>query len=240
MTGETLADRRIVVTRASPQARPLRDAIADLGGEVISLPLLEIQDAADGGTALLANLGSLTTKDWLVALSPNGARRIIEHIEPNACRLAVVASGTAAVFEQAGWTVDLLPEIPSSQGLLDAFDDLVVDGRVLVAQAEGGRRNLVEGLRERGVAADSVIAYRNIAPVVDDDALQAARAGDTVVFASPSAVVRYVELVGTTPIDSVCIGSVTAASARGAGFRVTVASAPTTEALITALCLESA
>ncbi|MDW3177622.1 MAG: uroporphyrinogen-III synthase [Acidimicrobiia bacterium] len=240
MTTEALAGRRIVVTRASTQARPLRDAIVDLGGEVISLPLLEIRDAADGGTALLAHLGSLTANDWLVALSPNGARRIVEHIEPNTCRLAAVASGTAAVFEKAGWTVNLLPDNPSSQGLLDAFDDLVVDGRVLVAQAEGGRTNLVDGLRERGVAADSVIAYRNIAPVVDDEAVQAARGGDTVVFASPSAVVRYVELVGTTPVDSVCIGSVTAASARGAGFHVTAASAPTVEALITALCLKSA
>ncbi len=235
-----LAGRRIVVTRASTQARPLRDAIVDLDGEVLSLPLLEIRDAVDGGSALLTELRSLRDKDWLVALSPNGARRIVEHIEPNSCRLAVVASGTATVFEKAGWTVNLLPEIPSSQGLLDAFDDLVVDGRVLVAQAEGGRRNLVDGLRKRGIAADSVIAYRNIAPIVDDDAVQAALGGDTVVFASPSAVVRYVELVGRTPIHAVCIGSVTAASARGAGFRVTVASSPTTEALITALCLERA
>jgi len=235
MNTSALAGRRIVVTRALRQAAPLAEAIVKLGGLVVSLPLLEIRDASDGGAELRERLALLGPKDWLVVLSPNGASRIVGHVQPGTCKLAVVASGTASVFRDAGWVVDLLPETASSSGLLAAFQDVTIDGQVLIAQAEGGRENLLDGLRARAIDVRSVVAYRNLAPVVEASAVNAACAGDTVVFASPSAVVRYVETVGVVPIDAVCIGSVTAASARNAGFSVTEACAPTTAALIDAL-----
>lgn len=231
----SFAGRRIVITRARAQAEPLSEAITALGGEVIALPLLEIRDAEDGGEDLRANLSALSHDDWLVVLSPNGARRVVGELDPDVCHLAVVASGTAAVLEDAGWRVDLLPATPSSDGLLESFADRSIEGTVLIAQAEGGRRNLHDGLRELGVDVRTVVAYRNLAPVVDERAVEHARGGDTVVFASPSAVKRYTETVGIVPVDAVCIGSVTATSADAAGFTVTIATAPTTDAMLAAL-----
>lgn len=231
----TLVGRRVVVTRAEAQARPLVAEIVGRGGVVVELPLLEIADPVDGGRELRRALDELHRDDWLVVLSPNGARRVVDVVGPNVCRLAVVAGGTAAVFEDADWTVDLLPATPSSDGLLEAFETVDVGSRVLIAQAEGGRTVLADGLRERGERVEVVIAYRNRAPSIDMTKVDQARSGDTVVFASPSAVDRYVEVVGVVPTRAVCIGSVTASTARDAGFTVTTATEPTVDALVTAI-----
>ncbi len=235
MTMGPLAGRRVVVTRAVTQAQPLIDSIEELGGVAIALPLLEIRDAADGGAALREELAALRRDDWLVVLSPNGAQRIVDQIAPNSCRLAVVASGTAAVFEAEGWVVELTPVVAASEGLLDALSGVDVEGRVVIAQAEHGRPLLSEGLRRQGLDVRVVQAYRNLAPSVDESVVDAARKADTVVFTSPSAVARYVDIVGMEPSVAVCIGAVTAEAAEAAGFDVVAATAPTLEALLSAL-----
>lgn len=235
-----LGGRRIVVTRAVPQAEPLVAAIRAGDGQAIELPLLEIVEPEDEGAALRDALAELREGDWLVVLSPNGARRVVEHAEaalltPGACSIAVIASGTGAVLEAAGWTVHLRPDAASSEGLLSAFDTITIHGRVLIAQAETGRTVLADGLMERGVEVQTVTAYRNVMPALDPDAVVAAREADTVVFASPSAVDRYVAHVGVEPKAAVCIGGVTAASAMTAGFEITIAPEPTLAAILALL-----
>lgn len=229
-----LAGRQIVVTRATPQAAPLVAAIEERGGEVIALPLLEILDAEDGGAALRDALAELTDRDWLVVLSPNGARRVVENADAAllTCFIAVIASGTGAVLESAGWMVHLRPDAASSEGLLTAFDTVRVGGRVVIAQAEVGRTVLADGLRERGIDVSTVAAYRNVMPELDPERVERALAADTVVFASPSAVDRYTEHVGTTPTKALCIGGVTAARALTLGYDLSIAPEPTVDAIV--------
>ena len=235
----SLDGQRIVVTRAVPQAASLIEAIEAHGGVAIPLPLLEIIDAEDGGTGLGVALSALGAGDWLVVLSPNGARRVLANA-PAADRtarpkLAVIASGTQRVFANAGWDADLIPEVPSSVGLLGAFEGTMFDGRVLIAQAENGRVELRNGLAARGVDVDTVTAYRNVMPELDPAMVDAARNADVVVFASPSAVERYAGHVSGTPAQAVCIGGVTAETADNLAFTVKIATAPTVEAIVTAL-----
>lgn len=235
MNNPVLAGRRIVVTRAVAQGQPLVDAIRLHGGEVVVLPLIEIRDAEDGGAELRDCLRALTKDDWLVVLSPNGASRVVSLLGPDSCRLAVIASGTGSVFVDAGWTIDLMPETASSEGLLEDFGSVEVRGRVLIAQAEGGRTVLADGLRARGVDVEVAVAYRNVVPTIDEHVVDAARKADSVVFASPSAVRRYADVVGVIPANAVCIGTVTAAEAAQAGFEVSTAASPTTDAQLAAL-----
>lgn len=235
MNESLFAHRRIVVTRAVAQGQPLVDQIERLGGESVVLPLIEIRDAEDDGDALRRVVCSLESDDWLVVLSPNGSTRVVPLLAPGTCKLAVIASGTGSAFVEAGWTIDLMPETASSEGLLEVFGSVELHGRVVIAQAEGGRQVLADGLRSRGVDVDTVVAYRNMVPTIDERAVDAARGADTVVFASPSAVRRYVDAVGVLPRSAVCIGSVTAAEATQAGFEVSIASAPTTDAQLAAL-----
>ena len=225
-----------MVTRAKPQAEGLTKQIERCGGVAIGLPLLEIIDAEDGGVALLDAVGRLEADDWLVLLSPNGARRVVTAAtHPKRSQLAVIATGTAAVFEHAGWSVDLVPEVASSVGLLEAFGEVEINGRVVIAQAENGRAELAEGLRAQGVEVEVVIAYRNVMPPLDGDVAMAAADSDVVVFASPSAVERYIQSVGSIPSAAVCIGAVTAAAATEAGFEVVMCGAPTVDEIIEAL-----
>ena len=228
-----LSGKSVVVTRAEPQAQSLLAAIDAEGGSPIALPLLEIVDAADRGAAMFDAIEQLSADDWLVVLSPNGSRRIVAGSRPaDYPLLAVIAGGTAAPFLEAGWSVDLQPEVASSAGLLTAFAEVEISGRVLIAQAENGRRELAEGLVERGVIVEVVTAYRNVMPKLDEAAKTAALDADVVVFASPSAVERYVSHIGDAPKRAVCIGGVTASSARTAGFDVLVSPQPTVEAIV--------
>lgn len=224
-----------MVTRSTTQAGSLVDAIRQRGGLAVELPLLDIQDVTDGGAALREALNRLTADDWLVVLSPNGSVRVVDHLEVGMCHLAAIGSGTAAAFERAGWTVDLLPDEASSEGLASAFTNVAVRGRVVIVQAEGGREILTDILRSRGIDVEVVIAYRNLIPPVGEEMIKTAQMADTVIFASPSAVDRYVAAAGVNPAGAVCIGSVTAASARGAGFDVHVSEASTVDSLVRAL-----
>lgn len=224
---------RVVVTRAAPQAAPLIAAIEDLGGAPVPLPLLELVDAEDGGAALREAVNGVSEADWLVVLSPNGAVRLPDGPFPG--KVAAIASGTAGALNEMGYTVDLVPEVASSVGLLDAFAATEFAGRVIIAQAEVGRPELADGLRERGVEVQVVAAYRNVMPEASPAVMAAALEADVVVFASPSAVTRYAEHVGHAPEGAVCIGSVTSAEAEAAGFHVAVADSPTTEAIVAEL-----
>ena len=224
---------RVVVTRAVPQAQPLIDAVVAAGGTPVALPLLELVDAQDGGEALHEAVGAGNEDDWLVVLSPNGAVRLPEGPFPG--KVAAIAAGTAQVLDEMGYVVDLIPEVASSVGLLEAFAAIDVAGRVIIAQAEVGRPELADGLRERGVEANVVAAYRNVMPELDADAVAEAIEADVVFFASPSAVTRYVEHVGSTPKRAVCIGMVTAAEAESASFEIAVAGSPTTVAIMATL-----
>lgn len=234
---ETIRGLRIVVTRAKPQAAGLIAEIERCGGVAIGLPLLEIVDAEDNGASLAKSLHGLGPGDWLVVLSPNGARRVIaaSGSKPDGSRLAAIATGTATEFERSGWAVDLVPDTASSAGLLQAFSNIELEGTVLIAQAEVGRSELADGLRTRGVDVDVVAAYRNVMPPIDGDVAMAAADSDVVVFASPSAVDRYTQNVGSMPNAAVCIGVVTAATAREAGYTVSVAAAPTVDGIVEAL-----
>ena len=237
MSDRPLDRVRVVVTRAIPQAAPLIAAIEDLGGEPVALPLLELVDAEDGGEALRRSVSAGTEADWLVVLSPNGAVRLPEGPFPG--KVAAIASGTERALDEQGYAVDLVPETASSVGLLEAFADIDFDGRVIIAQAEVGRPELADGLRERGVEVDVVAAYRNVMPDISPEAAVNASEADVVVFASPSAVTRYVEHVGLAPGRAVCIGTVTSAEAQDAGFDVAIAAAPTTDAIAAALVVSS-
>ena len=233
MSDRPLDRVRVVVTRAIPQAAPLIAAIEDLGGEPVALPLLELVDAEDGGEALREAVNGASEADWLVVLSPNGAVRLPGGPFPG--KVAAIASGTAGVLDEMGYSVDLIPEVASSVGLLGAFAATEFAGRVIIAQAEVGRPELADGLRERGVEVEVVDAYRNVMPELEPAPVSAAMEADVVVFASPSAVTRYVEHVGRTPARAVCIGTVTAAEAKAAGFDVAVSESPTTDAIVAAL-----
>ena len=181
----TLAGRRIALTRPDPGA--LGDRLTTLGAQVVHVPLIAIDDPADGGAALRRALARLRSFDWLVVTSANGARRAgpAAHGEPTV-KLAAVGRATAgALADAAGRPVDLVPAVERAEGLLAAFPG--APSTVLVAQADRASRALADGLSAAGHTVEVVVAYRTVerAPTADEsDALATV---DAVVLSSGSA-----------------------------------------------------
>ena len=224
-----LFGQTVVVTRPEGQASVLAEQLRAAGAETVVLPVIEIEEPADGGAALTAALDDLGAYDWLVVTSANGARRVLAGL-PDARALggvsvAAIGPGTAAALADGNIRADLVPDRYVAEGLLEAFPAPPDGGGlVLLARAAVARGTLPEGLRAAGWSVDVVEAYRTVPATPDPAALDAAAAAGIVTFTSSSTVTRFLEVAGRDRVPPLvaCIGPVTAATARDAGLTVDV------------------
>lgn len=235
-----LLGQRVLVTRPAHQAADFMAALRTLGGEPISFPTIQIRPAEDTGPLdeAIKTIGNAQTNpkskvknpksyDWLVLTSANGVTAFWErlaHLGFDSRCLAsvqVVAIGpaTAAALNRRSITPDLVPQVYTAEGVLEAIDQLgpVSGQRFLLARADIARKALAEGLVTRGAVVDEYTAYRTV-PVEGGATPPPA---DFVTFTSSSTVQGYVNcLNGRAPGDAlknsrvVCIGPVTAATAK--------------------------
>ncbi|MEO5818418.1 MAG: uroporphyrinogen-III C-methyltransferase [Gemmatimonadaceae bacterium] len=241
-----LFGRRVVVTRASAQATGLRDALAELGADVIELPAMRIAvlDAATL-TAALERLGEF---DWVVFTSQNAVRIVWDALRHGArdarafatAKVACVGKSTSDALLACGLAADVVPARFVAEGVLEAMSSRedVRHSRVLYLAAEGAREVLPDGLRALGCDVEVVRVYRSVSDGAGGDALRAALADktvDAVTFASASAVRGYIEVVGAElaiAVPAVSIGPVTSDAIRAAGIPL---AAEATEASVSAL-----
>ncbi len=228
----TLAGRRIAVTR--PDAGELAARLAAAGATVVHVPLIEIGDPVDGGRSLRSALARLAAFDWLVVTSANGAERVGPAARQHpGLRLAAVGPTSAArLATGAGRPVDLVPSVHRAEGLLAEFP--IEPARILLAQADRARPLLADGLGAMGHRVEPVIAYRTVTRRPDPDEAARLASVDAVVFASGSAVMGWVDVLGSAaPPVVIALGPVTATAARSAGLTIThVAPSPDTEAVV--------
>ena len=236
-----------MVTRALEQAGPIVDVLSAAGANVISLPLIEIIEPLDGGTARDAALANIGSYEWLVVSSPNGARRAVGALQDavkNSTRIpyiAVLGNGTREVIEGvAGIKVNVQAEIPSGEGLVHSFPTHLNGSQeksVLLVQGEGADLTIVSGLTEKGWEVTRVNAYRTAHCVPSSEMRAEVEQGDAVVFASGSAARSWVSALGTEFRGKVVvIGPVTKKVAASLGLEVhAVAEVPTPEGICAAL-----
>jgi uroporphyrinogen-III synthase len=248
-----LAGRTVVVTRARAQASVLVDRLTGLGAVVVELPVIAIEDPADGGTALRAAADRVAAAgyEWVVVTSANAVARIVDALDgrrvPAATRWAAVGSSTAKALVTRGIVPDLVPDDAVSDALVAVFPVAVPpwsapapagDGNALFVRAERVRDVVVPGLTAKGWRVDDVVAYRTVAGDVDPEAVERARAADAVAFTSSSTVERTVDLLGVDGVPGVVasIGPVTSGAVRAAGLAVTAEASPhTLDGLVDAL-----
>ncbi len=156
----------------------------------------------------------------MVVTSPNGARRVRDHLPPEGSPPLVAVIG-AATEAELGRRADLVPARSSADGLLGEWPPGT--GRVLLVQGDQAADTLVAGLRERGWEVDRVVAYRNEAVAPDELLLARAAAADAITFMSGSAVRSYLAGAGRDrlPPVVVSVGPATTAAAEAAGVVVT-------------------
>ncbi len=190
---------KVIVTRAAHQAAPLAERLTALGHEVVLCPLIELEPLGDDPV-------DLSSYDWLVVTSANGACELGRRGISGTARIAAVGPATAAALRGCGLEPELVAAEPSQEGLLAVFPRPA--GRVLVAAAAGARRLLADEL-----GADFLPLYRTLE-------LRPAEApeGDLVVLGSPSQARAFAKL--NLRVPAIAIGPQTTHAARTAGLDV--------------------
>jgi uroporphyrinogen III methyltransferase/synthase len=225
-----LHGRRIVVTRARAQASGLARRLAGMGAEVIETPAIRIEPRpVEGEVAQAAReIGSF---DLVCVTSPNGAALLLDAVEAvggdarslAGVEVAAIGPGTAAELARRGIQADVVADVSTAEGLLEALVGYELDGeRVLVARAAEARDALPSGLDARGALVEVVAMYDTVAEQLDKEELAAVARADLVTFTSSSTVRFFVDSVGALPNGArvVSIGPITSETARSLGLEV--------------------
>lgn len=201
-----LRGKRVVLTRNHEQQGHFRERLEALGAEVLEIPLIAVRPKRDQKVweEVMETFG---TYDWLVFSSPNGAnffmKAFLEHFRDlralGACRLAAVGSATAAVLTGYHLEVDVVPEVATADGLVDAMlehGDLDSYG-VLVVTGNLGGGTLVDRLTGEGRAiVDRLEVYENSPQPIEampDRERFCQEGADYMVFTSSSTVHSFTE-----------------------------------------------
>jgi uroporphyrinogen-III synthase len=186
---------RILLTRPEERNEELACRLRALGHDVVCEPLIAIEPLSDDPI-------ELDGYDWVIVTSVTGARELRRRGHGRPDRTAAIGHATADALGGA----DLVPQISTQEGLLEAFPRPA--GRVLFVGAESARRLLVDEL-----GADFRPLYRT-RELVPDTLPQA----ELAVVASASAARALAALELGIPIVS--IGPETTKAAEAAGVRV--------------------
>ena len=127
-----LFGKRVVVTRPAAQSAPLCDIFTRAGAQPISVPLIEIAEAADGGAALRAAAERLGDYDWVILTSANGARALLSAINDardfGKAKVAAIGPATAEALTAANIRPDLVPSSYIAEALLEELLEEEIQG----------------------------------------------------------------------------------------------------------------
>lgn len=234
----------VVVTRAEERDGPLSTELKSLGLPVLIWAALRVLPADT--TQLDEALSRAQSFDWIVFTSRHGVAAVTTRLSAplSGMRTAAVGRATAAVLQQHGWPVDLIPAEPNAAGLVAAF---AASGsarglRVLYPASSRALPTLAAGLTQLGAEVTTVEAYRTVSGTalnVEDCRSYIARDGvGAVTFASPSAVAELEGALGKEDLarllsraPAVAIGPTTARALTERGYTPTLAESATLRGL---------
>jgi uroporphyrinogen-III synthase len=178
---------RVLVTREE-----LIQPVQALGHEAVLCELIRIEPIGDEPV-------DASQYDWLVVTSRNGADELARR-GVTAGRIAAIGPATADALRSHGLRVDLVASTHTQEGLRDELPE----GRLLLAAAEGARRDVLD--------ADFLPLYRTVelAPEIPD--------ADLALVMSGSAARSLAAGGGSMPV--LALGKQTADEARAAGLEV--------------------
>ncbi len=166
----------------------------------------------DDAVELLESLGVEPLADPMLAVDPTGARPrsdadvviltsksgvdlLPSDWTAEGATLCAIGEPTAAALEDAGLSVDLVPETYSSQGLVEALSDRVDGRRVEIARSDHGSPVLTEGLDDAGAYHHETVLYRLVRPGAAGRSVEVAAAGElaAALFTSSLTVEHFLE-----------------------------------------------
>ena len=233
-----LFGKGIVITRPEKQADDLAQLLTREGANPLHFPTIKIVPPPDWRD-LDAAIKNLDKYDWLIFTSANGVEFFFERLfaknrdirDLKGIKICCIGPATAKQVESKGIRVDLVPEKFISEGILKSFSGINLRGKkILIARAAKARDVLPAGLKKSGAKVDVVTAYETINSGKKKDDLESLfkeNKVDVITFTSSSTVNNFVKIIGrdfSLPkgVKIACIGPVTAAAAKKAGFSIDI------------------
>ena len=229
----SLAGKRILVTRPRAQAADLCAKLSAQGATPIVFPTIEIAPLEDT-MQLDQAIHQLAQYQWIIFTSVNGVKALWERLNLTglkdlsgfAGRIAAIGPATASALQAHNVTVTLIPDEYVAEAIIESIGD--VRGQcILLPRADIAREALALELQQRGAFVDEIAAYRTLPAQPDPNGLLELQRGvDVITFTSSSTVRNFVALVERDSIPShaliACIGPITANTAHELGLRVDV------------------
>jgi uroporphyrinogen III methyltransferase/synthase len=225
-----LFGKRIVVTRTREQAGTLSKELAELGADVVELPVIRIEHPEDK-LGFAENVACAHEYDWLVFTSPNGVSKFFDafysiHDDARCLgkpKIAAIGPGTVSKLKEYHIGCDLLPEKYVAEGLVEAFKKEDIENlTIMVVKPEQSRDVVSTGLQAMGAIVDDCIAYRTVAQIEDPTGAVAKlreQGADVITFTSASTAEHYFALDIPWPKGCVAgsIGPVTSEALKDLG-----------------------
>jgi len=240
-----LFGKRIVITRAREQAENLREALAELGAEVIELPTIEIRNPASW-EPLDKAIQRLEEFQFLLVTSVNGVRSFLSRLSASGkdvrdlkgLTIGAIGPATAAEFARTGVKVDFVPTEYRAEGLLESLASHDLRGKAfLIPRAKVARDLVPRALEERGARVEVVEAYETVTPEFPAGELNRLLTPppDAITFTSSSTASNFAKLLPGHSIQEALrgtaiasIGPVTSATVRKLGLEVTIETSEST------------
>ncbi len=233
-----LFGRGIVITRPEKQADDLAQLLINEGANPVHFPTIKIVPPPDWRD-LDAAIKNMETYDWLIFTSANGVAFFFERLfaknkdirDLKGVKICCIGPATAQQVESKGIRVDLVPEKFISEGILKSFSGINLRGKkILIARAAKARDVLPAGLKKSGARVDVVTAYETVNSGKKKNELETLfkeNQVDVITFTSSSTVNNFVKIMGRNfslpkSVKVACIGPVTEATAKKAGFSVAI------------------
>jgi len=233
---------RVLVTRASGQARALSSALRRLGATVIEVPTIAIRPPRS-----FRNLDRALERlrrdpyDWLILTSANGAKALFSRMRqrriPVAAlrplKVATIGPATRQAAEKRGLSVTVTPRQYVAESVARALRNRVKGKRVLLVRAAVARDLLPRELRAAGAKVDVAEAYETRVPPSSKARLrrifqESAQWPQIITFTSPSTASNFAALLGSDlnyalkGVALASIGPVTSSRLRELGWPVAI------------------
>jgi uroporphyrinogen III methyltransferase/synthase len=247
-----LFSKRILVTRARPQASALSRLLVELGAKPIELPVIDIQSLTDNPELEVA-ISNLAQYQWIIFTSANGVEAFFKRLHSHkldaralqGLKIGVIGPATAQTLEQNGIIPDYLPKVFTTEGLLAGFRNIHIAGqRFLLPRADIADKELTAGLTRLGAQVQDVAVYKTTPGLGTAAQIKKLfRSGeiDVVTFASSSTVSNLMAALENSNmslngVKVACIGPKTADMAVKAGLKVDIlAEQQTIQSLVEAI-----
>jgi uroporphyrinogen III methyltransferase/synthase len=227
MTKSKLRTAGVVITRSKEGNEEFALKLRRAGFDPIPVDTISLEPPRDWN-AVDAYLRSLGSFDWVVFTSPTGARYFGTRMKELNLRIpwegkpkvATVGQQTSRALSEIGVRTDFTPS-EFTTGILGEELPWRSGERVLLLRADTSDRGLVGRLARRGFKIEEAAIYRTVRGRGSNQSIGDA---NLIVFASPSAVRGFCELVDSNELGrlkrlkTLCIGPVTESAARENGF----------------------